>query len=442
MQKKDLTRRELLKSSAVAGGTLTLMAPGVNLAVAKGSDAIRVGLIGCGKRGIAAAQDCVKSSEGVEVVALADAFQANLAGARKALNVGTGRCFAGVDSCKKLTALDDVNLVILATPPAFRPVQFAEAVDKGKHVFLEAPAAICPTGVKMVTEAAKKASDKGLAVVAGTQRRHDPAYVETMKRIHDGAIGELINAQCYWNQPQPQASRRRSGESDVQWQLRNWPYFRWLSGGLIVTQHVHNLDVINWAFQAMPDTVHSLGGQQDSRGPTSGNTYDHFGTEFGYGNVLTISLCRRIEGTDELIAERVVGTKGASNCCGVIEGENAWRYQGPKGNAYVQEQADLIKSIRAGSPLNEGQQIADSTLTAIMARESAYTRMRFKRSWFVSKSTLNLLPPAGLKLSGTKRVDPVIVPGKYKVDASAPAETGKKPTRPKKDRKGKGKKAT
>jgi len=435
MQKKlNLTRRELLTSSAVAGGVLTLMGPGMNLAAARGSDTIRVGVIGCGRRGAAAARNCVKSSEGVEVVALADAFRDNLSKLQKSFAISPTRCFVGMDSYKKLMALADVNLVILATPPAFRPVQFAEAVNQGKHVFMEAPAAICPAGIKIVVEAAQKAARKALAVVAGTQRRHDPAYVETMKRIHGGAIGKLINAHCYWNQGRPKASRRKSGVSDVAWQIRNWPYFRWLSGDLIVERHVHNLDVINWAFQAAPDMVHSLGGQQDSQGPESGNTYDHFGTEFTYGDVRTISLCRSIEGTDELIGERVVGTKGASNCCGVIEGENAWRYQGPKSDPYVQEHADLIKSIRAGSPLNEGKQIADSTLTAVMARESAYLRQQFKRSWFVSKATVNLLPPEGLRLGGARKVPGPVVPGKYSMGGLGGTPDGKKG-----GRKGKGK---
>ncbi len=415
VKRNDLTRREFLKGSAVAGGALTLVGPGVNLVAGAASDTIGVGLIGCGKRGIAAAQNCVKSSQGVKVVALADAFGDSVAAAKTALNVAQN-CFTGLDSCKKLMALKEVNLVILATPPAFRPVQFADAVSKGKHVFMEAPVAICPAGVKMVIEASAAAAQKKLAVVAGTQRRHDAAYVETMKRINGGDIGTIVNANCHWNQPGPKAYKRKAGQSDVEWQLRNWQYLRWLSGDLVVERHVHNIDVINWAFNKLPDEVHSLAGRQYLKGAEYGNVYDHFGTEVTYpGDIRTISTCRQIPGTDELIGEYVFGTKGNSNCAGIIEGEKAWQFKGTAPDAFVQEHTDLIKSIRDAKPLNEGKTAAESTLTAIMIRESGYTLKRFKRSWFDKTSKLNLLPPEDLDLKGTKAVEPAPKPGKYKV---------------------------
>jgi len=415
-KKRTLTRRELLKSSAATAGALALSGAGVRLAWAQASDAIRVGVVGCGRRGSGAAQDCVKSSPGVRVVALADAFQDRLDALKKTLKVRDDHCFVGLDAYKRLMALGDVDLVILATPPGFRPLHFAEAINRGKHVFLEAPAAVCPTGAKMVVEAAKRAAAKKLAVVAGTQRRHQAAYVETMKRIHDGAIGKIVSAQCYWNGGAPPVQKRRPNESDVAWQLRNWRQFRWLSGDHVVCLQVHNFDVLNWAFGKLPDVIHAVGGQQAHTGPEYGNVYDHFGTEFEYpGGVLTISMCRQIEGTDERIAERVVGTKGVSNCCGIIEGEKPWRYDGPKPDPHVQEHADLIQSIRGGKPLNEGQRVAESTLCAIMARESAYTRQRFNRKWFLSRCTLSLLPPEGLKLTDARPVAPVAVPGRYQL---------------------------
>jgi len=424
VQRQKLTRRELLKSSAVAAGALALTGAAAPLAEARGSDTIRVGVVGCGGRGSGAAHDCVKSSPGVKIIALADAFGDRLGGLKNELKVRDNRCFVGLDAYKELMALDDVDLVILATPPGFRPVQFAEAINRGKNVFMEKPVAVCPAGIKMVIEASKKASEKKLAVVAGTQRRHEAAYVETMKRIHDGAIGEIVSAQCYWNQGALWVDRAKtnwdnykSGKwADVEWQIRNWLFIRWLSGDHIVEQHVHNIDVINWAFNALPDQVHGLGGRQDRTGPQYGNIFDHFGVEFFYpGDVRTISMCRQIDGTTNQVSERVVGTKGVSNCCGTIEGEKAWRYEGPNPNPYVQEHAELIKSIRDGSPLNEGQRIAESTLCAIMARESAYARQQLKTSWFMSKCTLDLLPPDGLKLSDSKPVPPFAVPGQYKL---------------------------
>ena len=424
VQKQKLTRRELLKSSAITAGTLVLGGAAVPLAQARGSDTIRVGVVGCGGRGSGAARNCVKSSPGVRIVALADAFEDRLTSLKTEYKVRNRRCFVGLDAYKKLMALDDVNLVILATPPGFRPVQLAEAIKQGKNVFMEKPVAVCPAGVKMVIETSNKAAEKGLAIVAGTQRRHEPKYVETMKRIHDGAIGEIVSAQCYWNMGALWVDRAKtnwdnykSGKwADVEWQIRNWLFIKWLSGDHICEQHVHNIDVINWAFDALPDQVHGLGGRQDRMDPQYGNIFDHFGVEFFYpDDVRTISTCRQIQDTTNRVSERVVGTKGVSDCAGLIEGENSWRYEGPNPDPYVEEHTDLIKSIRSGNPLNEGKRIAESTLCAIMGRESAYSRQQFNRSWFMSRCTLDLLPPDDLKLSDSKPLPPFAVPGVYQL---------------------------
>lgn len=413
---QKLSRREFIKNSTVTAGALALAGAAAPLAEARGSDTIRVGVIGCGGRGSGAARDCVKSSPGVKIVALADAFENRLKGLKDQFSVPNNRCFTGLGAYKELLALSDLDMVILATPPGFRPKQFAAAIDSGKNVFMEKPAGVCPAGIKMVIEAAQKATEKKLAVVAGTQRRHQLSYVETMKRIHDGAIGDIVSAQCYWNQGGLWVNKKKPNEGDVEWQIRNWLYFPWLSGDHIVEQHVHNIDVINWAFNALPESIHGLGGRQYRTGPEYGNIFDHFGVEFFYpGDVRTISTCRQIDGSSNRVGERIVGTKGKSNCGGVIEGENAWRYDGPNPNPYVLEHTDLIKSIRMGEPLNEAKRVAESTLCAIMGRESAYTRQRFKMSWFMSKSTLNLLPGDDLKLSDAKPVDPFPVPGKYKL---------------------------
>jgi predicted dehydrogenase len=398
----------------MAAGTLVFSGAG-HLAYAQGSDEIRVGVIGCGGRGTGAAHDCVNSSPGVKIVALADTFGDRLGRAKKDFEVPDDRCFVGLDSYKKVLALDDVNLVILAGPPGFRPQHYAEAIRRGKHVFMEKPVAVCPTGIKVVLEASEQATQKGLGVVAGTQRRHQNEYVETMKRIHDGAIGDIVSAQCYWNMGGLWVNERRPGQSDVEWQLRNWLYFTWLSGDHIVEQHVHNIDVINWALKdAQPVEVHGVGGRQYRTDPKYGHIFDHFGIEFFYpGDMRTISMCRQIEGTANNVSERVVGTKGITNCAGVIEGENSWRYRGPRVNPYVQEHTDLIKSIRDGKPLNEGKQIAESTLCAIMGRESAYQRQQFRRSWFMSRCTLDLMPPEDMQLTDAKPVPPVAIPGQY-----------------------------
>ena len=412
----------------MAAGTLALTGAVVPLAEARGSGTMRVGVVGCGGRGSGAARNCVESSSGVEIVALADVFEDRLQGLKKQFKVRDDRCFVGLNAYKELMALDDINLVILGTPPGFRPKQFAEAIRRGKNVFMEKPVATCPAGIKMIIEASEKASEKGLAVVAGTQRRHQQAYVETMKRIHDGAIGDLVSAQCYWNMGAlwVDAAKRnwenyKSGKwSDVEWQIRNWLFIRWLSGDHICEQHVHNIDIINWAFDALPDQVHGQGGRQYRTEPQYGNIFDHFGIEFFYpGDVRTISMCRQIDGTAGNVSERVVGTKGfaymdsSGNC--KIEGENAWSYNGPTPNPYVVEHTDLIKSIRSGNPLNEGKRIAESTLCAIMGRESAYSRQQFNRSWFENRCTLDLLPPDDLKLSDSKPLPSFPIPGQYQM---------------------------
>jgi len=408
----------------MAAGTLALTGAAGPLAEARGSDTIRVGVVGCGGRGSGAADNCVNSSQGVKIVALADPFSERMTGLKDRFSIPDNRCFTGLDGYKKLMALDDINMVIIASPPGFKPPQFAEAIKRGKNVFIEKPVATCPAGIKMMLDASEKSVEKGLGVVAGTQRRHEAKYVETMKRIHDGAIGEIVSAQCYWNMGALWVDRARnnwnaykSGKySDVEWQIRNWLFTGWLSGDHIVEQHVHNIDVVNWAFQTLPEQVHGVGGRQYRTEPQYGNIFDHFGVEFFYpGDVRTISTCRQIHGTQGNVSERVVGTKGVSNCAGRIEGENSWQYRGPRSNPYVQEHTDLINSIRSGKPLQEGKTVTESTLCAIMGRESAYSRQQFRMSWFMSRCTLDNLPPDDMKLSDSRPLEPFAIPGQYQM---------------------------
>jgi predicted dehydrogenase len=287
------------------------------------------------------------------------------------------------------------------------------AVEAGKHVFMEKPGAVDPAGVRSLIASADLAAAKKLGIVAGTQRRHQNGYVETMKRIHDGAIGDIVAAQCYWNQGYLWMTPRQSGWSDVEWQIRNWNYFTWLSGDHIVEQHVHNLDVINWALQAHPVKALGMGGRQARTHPNYGHVYDHFAVEYEYPNgVRVMSMCRQIDGTAWRVSERVVGTKGIADPSGSIRGTTAWRYDGSGNNPYVQEHTDLINSIRAGKPLNEGRQLAESTLTAIMGRMSAYTGQEV--TWEQALNSKLDLVPAELAL-GPKPVDPVAMPGQTRL---------------------------
>lgn len=431
----SLSRRTFVQAGAATAAAVSagLALPGRLRAMARPSsssaETIRIGLVGCGGRGTGAARDAMRASERVELVAMGDLFPDRLATARENLakavaatpalaakyRVTDERCFTGFDAYQKVLA-SDVDLVILATPPGFRPAHLAAAVAAGKHVFTEKPVAVDPAGVRSVLATAEEARRKGLALVAGTQRRHDPGYRATMERIHGGAIGEIVGGQVYWNQGGLWHAARKPEWSDTEWQIRNWLYFTWLSGDHVVEQHIHNIDVANWALGAHPVKAVGVGGRQQRTDPKYGHVYDHFGVDFEYPNgAHVLSMCRQIDGTANEIGERFVGTKGRTDAHAAIEGARPWRYQGatPAVNPYVQEHADLVASIRAGKPLNEGRQVAESTLTAIMAREAAYTGQVVTWDALLA-APLDIGPPT--VAFGPLAVPPVAVPGQTKLE--------------------------
>lgn len=380
--KTGISRRDFLKTSAMtaAGLSAGLMASG-NYAYAAGSDTIRVGLIGCGGRGTGAAANCVESSSGVELVAMGDVFADRLNQSKERLKEQLGdafkvtddNSFVGFDNYKNVIA-SDADLIILATPPGFRPEHYKAAVEAGKHVFMEKPVAVDPVGIRVVLDASDVARQKGLGVVAGTQRRHSQRYNEAIKRIHDGAIGDVVGGEVYWNQGSLWKRDRQPDWTDTEWQMRNWLYFTWLSGDHIVEQHVHNIDVANWVLQSHPIKAVGMGGRQARTSPDYGHIYDHFAIIFEYPNGTRItSMCRQQEGCKNYVGEHIVGTRGTSDPNGIINGDNPYSFEGKETNPYVQEHTDLIASIREGKPLNEGRQVAESVLAAIMGREAAYT---------------------------------------------------------------------
>ena len=420
---KDLSRREFVHVTAVASAALAL--PGAPALLGR-ADTLRIGLIGCGGRGTGAAKDCLTSSERVELVAIGDLFpdrvtecRTNLArmatedttgGLKAKIRVDDAHAFAGFDAYQKVIA-SKVDVVLLATPPAFRPRHLAAAIEAGKHVFMEKPVAVDPVGVRSVMASSDRAAQRGLAIVAGTQRRHDAGYQAAMQRIHNGAIGDIVAAQVYWNQGGLWMKPRQPDWSDVEWQIRNWLYFTWLSGDHIVEQHIHNIDVANWALGAHPVKAVGVGGRQWRTDPAYGHIYDHFAIDFEYPNgVHVLSMCRQIDGTASHVAERIVGTRGTSDAHSVIAGATPWSWdsQSPRTNPYVQEHADLIASIRAGKPLNEGRQVAGTTLSAIMGREAAYTGKEI--TWDELLSADQDLVPADVKF-GPMPVAPVAMPG-------------------------------
>lgn len=411
-----VTRRDFVKTATAA--SIAAAFPGSFPVFAQGSDAIRVGVIGCGGRGTGAAIDCLRAAAGVEIVALGDLVPDRVESALARLTkefpdrvkVPADRRFAGFDNYQKVCALPDVNLIVTAAPPGFRPIHLKAAVEAGKHVFMEKPVAVDPVGVRSVIASSDLAKEKRLAIVAGTQRRHQQRYVEMLKRIQDGQIGEVVAAQCYWNQGDLWVKERTAGMSEMEWQCRNWLYFSWLSGDHIVEQHVHNIDVVNWAMGAMPKNVMGMGGRQVRTAPQFGNIFDHFAVEYEFPNgVRAASYCRQTKGAADKVEERIVGTKGVAWSNGKITGEKPWEFQGKETNPYVQEHIDLIASIRAGTPLNEGRQIAESTLCAIIGRMSAYTGRAISWEWAMNASKLDL-SPARYEF-GPNPVDPVAIPG-------------------------------
>jgi len=416
-----VSRRDFIKASAAV--SLATVASGGSRIFAAGSDKIRVGLIGCGARGTGAAVNCVESTTGVEIVAMADLFQDKLDKSLARLSrkvddkvtVTEETSFVGFDAYKKVLACD-VDLVLLATPPGFRPEHLRAAIEAGKHVFMEKPAAVDPVGARSIIASSELAKEKKLSIVAGTQQRRQHQYIEVMKRVHNGQIGEIVGGQCYWNWGHQDwhFAKRQPDWSDMEWQVRCWPYFTWLSGDHIVEQHLHNLDIINWAIGSHPVQCLGMGGRQVRTGPEYGNIFDHFAVEYEYpGGVRVMSMSSQINGTTSRVCERVVGTKGSTyttRATGYIEGQNPFKYEGPHISGMVKEHADLIQSIRSGKPINEGRHVAESTLTAIMGRISAYTGRALKWDWVMNASHLDLKPPK--YEFGDLPVRPVPVPGK------------------------------
>lgn len=381
-------RRDVIRAGA-ALGVGSLISPAFAASAARrADDTIRVGVIGCGGRGTGAAANAIDAHPAVKIVALADLFPDRLNESRIYLQsredasqrvaIDDAHCFTGFDAYQKLVALADVDYVILATPPGFRPAHFKAAVGAGKHVFMEKPVAVDPAGIRTVIEAAERAEAQKLSVVAGTQRRHEASYLALMERVQSGELGEIVAAQCYWNQGGLWVHERKPEYTDMEWQCRNWLYFCWLSGDHICEQHIHNIDVVNWAKGGPPVKATGMGGRQVRTHAKYGNIFDHFAIEFEYadGSSCT-SYCRQIDGCASRVEEVLRGTKGRSVSrpgFAVVEGAGAWRFDAENRNPYEQEHVDLVASITGAGPyLNEARRVAESTMTAIMGRMSAYT---------------------------------------------------------------------
>lgn len=434
------SRRDFLKTAAAG----TAMAANLGMLAnvhAAGSDTIKVGVIGCGGRGTGAADNVLNSAPNVQVVAIGDVFKFRVDSARNRLqalakseavkklgnsvDLPAERCFVGLD-CHEKVINSGANYIILATPPGFRPVHIQAAVAAGKNIFTEKPVGVDGPGIRKVLAAYEESRKKGLAIAAGTQRRHQKGYLETMKQIHDGAIGDITAMRCFWNgqgiwfRGKEELTRHGIEPTDLAFQLHNWYHFVWTCGDHIVEQHVHNLDVCNWAM-GDKHPVKCLGmGSRLARPVGSpqevGHIFDNFAIDYEYENgVHMLSMCRHIPNTDGNISgvsgvsEAVQGSKGF---CQVdrhtINGKLVVKRGGT--DPYVQEHTDLIESIRSGKPINELKTVAESTLTAIMGRMSAYTGKAV--TWEKAlNSQLDTMPPQ-LSWNMSLSVPPVAEPGK------------------------------
>jgi len=442
----EQNRRDFLKASGlIASGALLnpLNGYGYNSAV---DETIRVALIGCGGRGTGAAAQALSTAQNVQIVAMADAFKdrldesyknltakkyKNAAGApvdtKTKVNVPDDRKFVGFEAYKQAIALKDVDVVILATPPGFRPWHFEEAVKNNKQIFMEKPVATDAPGIRKVLEVAEEAKKKKLNVVVGLQRHYQSNYREAIKRIQDGAIGDIVGGQVYWVGSSPWVKERQPNQTEMEYQMRNWYYFNWLCGDHISEQHVHNIDVANWVKGGYPVQIQGTGGREVRTGKMYGEIFDHHTLDLVYADGTTISSqCRQFEGTWQKVDEAFVGTKGRIDS---FEGNKAilkdykggviYNHDGKNDrNPYQIEHDELFAAIAKGEyKFADAENGAKSTMTSIMGRMATYSGKLIKWEEALN-SQINLFPDklawnANPKIMpGADGLYPVAVPGK------------------------------
>ena len=411
-------RREFVKQTTLlAGGLLAMPLLSKANFFSGANGVIKIALIGCGGRGTGAATQALSTKENVQLVAMADAFPDRLKDSydniKDALgdkadrvNVPEGNKFIGFDAYKQAIALADV--VILATPPGFRPIHFEEAIKQGKHVFMEKPVATDPAGIKKVLEAAALAKTKKLNVVVGLQRRYQNSYRELYKRFQDGIIGDMLSAQVWWNQGALWVKPRKPEYTEMEYQMRNWYYFNWLCGDHIVEQHIHNIDVGNWFMGATPVTASGMGGRAVRTGKEYGEIFDHHYVEYRYANgVVMNSQCRHWKDAPSKVDEEIVGTKGRIYCDKgtIVDHKGKVLYQFDKkkeNNPYQTEHDELFAAIAKGEyKFADAERGAHTTLSAIIGRLATYSGQVI--DW-------NVAPNSGLDIH----------PKRYAFDAEPP----------------------
>jgi myo-inositol 2-dehydrogenase/D-chiro-inositol 1-dehydrogenase len=429
-------RREFIKASALIAGSVLLDQLAFAAIPSSADDTIKIALIGCGDRGTGAACQAFSTRANVKLVAMADAFQDRMDNSYKALSekfkqkveVPQERRFTGFEAYQKAIALADV--VLLTTPPGFRPMHFEEAVRQGKHVFMEKPVAVDAPGIRRVLAAAETAKQKKLNVVVGLQRRYQANYREAIKRIQDGAIGDVFGGQVYWNSGGVWVKKRQASQTEMEYQMRNWYYFNWLCGDHIVEQHVHNIDIANWVKGAYPASVQGTGSRAWRTGKDYGEIYDNHSVELTYADGSVIhSQCRHFEGTANRVDESFQGTKGkvylsGSNQAVLWDHAGKELYHHPsKGNAnpYQTEHDELFAAVARGEyKFWDAERGANSCFSAIIGRYATYSGQTIK--WDEALKAENSLMPEQLSWDAKPKVlpdenglYPVPMPGKIKV---------------------------
>ena len=432
-----MDRRSAIKTISAVSAASVL--PKFSWANTKKSQ-LKVGLIGCSGRGLGAVDNMLEAAEGkVKIVAIADLFEDRLKVAtdrfaknakknperyKDAIDLGN-RKFFGWDAYKQLLA-EDVDVIIHATPPVFRPLHLRAAVEAGKHIFVEKPACVDPVQARELMEIADLADKKGLTIIPGIQRRFSPAYQEAINRLRDGQIGDLVSMQAWWlnarffiqnggklflHNPDPQS---------MEYQIRNWFIFSWISGDCYVEQHVHNLDVIRWVVGKDPIEVNGVGGRRwDIPFPEMGDRFSHFAVDFDFGDGLHCSsYSRREQESKPYVMERFIGTKGVleldlGSATSRIIGQKSWQYNGPMPQPIVEEHRVLIDSVLNNKRINMLRDMVDSTLMAIAGRESCYAGRNFKYAWVKERSQQSYAPKEWK--FGKKEIRGIPLPGKYKL---------------------------
>jgi predicted dehydrogenase len=425
------TRRNFLKvSSAVVSGAAVNSLPISRSAYARGNDTLRVGLIGCGGRGAGAAVQAMQADPGVRLVAMADLFEDALQARRKVLKetkphqvaVDDEHCFIGFDAYKQLID-SDIDVVLITNASRFHARHLKACVDAGKHTFVEKPAAIDPPDVKVVLDAAEQAEKKGLSIVSGLMCRYDPGIQETVQRIHDGAIGDIVAIQETTLRNNFRLRKRRPGQSEIEFQLYNWTHFSWLSGGFLTASLVHHTDKAAWVMrEEQPKTAFGMGGRACCFGEEHGDCFDHHSVVYEYENGVKMYAYLSVQpGCYSEVSDIILGTKGRARLMkNRIEGETNWRYRGPRADPYQSEQDALFASIRSGKPINNGRYMAVSTMTGILGQIASYTGQ--KVSWDQAIEAGNVFGPAECDFSteppikpGANGLYPVAIPGVTKL---------------------------